>query len=89
MRFFRWDESAGTLQPVWNSGVNTAFNFVWAKIQHPGTYVPIGLPRDRLLQESLRALAYERKLIDSNDPDVAHGSRCGTSSPFFSWTQKP
>lgn len=71
VRVFRYDPASRSLKPVWNSGINLAYNFVWAKIRRPGTYVPIGLPRDRLLQESLRALAHERRLRDIDDPKAA------------------
>lgn len=71
VRVFRYDARRQSLQPVWNSGINLAFNFAWAKIQRPGTYLPIGLPRDRLLKESLRALAYERSLRDIEGPEAA------------------
>lgn len=66
VRLFRADEETGTLRPVWNSGVNTSLGYAWAKVTRPGTYVPIGLPRDRLLQELLRELARERRLDDSD-----------------------
>jgi outer membrane protein assembly factor BamB len=69
VRLFRADEETGTLRPVWNSGVNTSLGFAWAKVTRPGTYVPIGLPRDRLLQELLRELARERRLDDSDSPE--------------------
>jgi len=36
VRVFRWDEQAGTLRPIWNSGINVEFGFVWAKIRRPG-----------------------------------------------------
>jgi outer membrane protein assembly factor BamB len=83
VRVFRWDENTGTLRPVWNSGINLAFNFVWAKIEHPGTYVPIGLPRDRLLKESLRALAYQRSLRDGDDPETARELTLRSLAPFL------
>ena len=69
VRVFRVDKEAGTLRPVWNSGVNTSMGFAWAKVTRPGTYVPIGLPRDRLLQEVLREAALQRRLADS--PEAA------------------
>ena len=72
IKFFRLDHGRHTLKPIWNSGINLALGFVWAKIQQSGTYVAIGLPRDRLLQESLRMLAYERKLKDIDDPQAAY-----------------
>lgn len=70
VRVFRADEETGTLRPVWNSGVNTSLGFAWAKVTRPGTYVPIGLPRDRLLQEMLRELARERRLDDSDSREA-------------------
>jgi outer membrane protein assembly factor BamB len=69
IRFFRWDARAGTLKPVWNSGVNVSHGFAWAKISTPGTYVPLGLPRDRLLQQLLRKLARQRRIIEAVSAD--------------------
>jgi len=71
IRVFRADEESGTLRPVWNSGVNTTMGYAWAKITRPGVYVPIGLPRDRLLQELLREVARERRLNDSDSREEA------------------
>ncbi|OLB98490.1 MAG: hypothetical protein AUH35_04150 [Nitrospirae bacterium 13_1_40CM_62_7] len=66
LRVFRWDDQAGSLKPVWNSGANVGLGYVWAKIERPGEYVPIGLPRDRLLQQALRTMAEQRRYVDSN-----------------------
>jgi outer membrane protein assembly factor BamB len=71
VRVFRADKETGALRPVWNSGVNTTMGFAWAKVTRPGAYVPIGLPRDRLLQELLREAARERRLADSDSREDA------------------
>ncbi|HSR67187.1 MAG TPA: PQQ-binding-like beta-propeller repeat protein [Acidobacteriota bacterium] len=71
VRVFRYDGRRGTLRAVWNSGINLELGYVWAKVQQPGTYVPIGLPRDRVLQEALRELAYQRSLRDLEDAEAA------------------
>jgi outer membrane protein assembly factor BamB len=68
IRIFRWNERERTLQPIWRSGVNVAFNFVWTKIHRAGKYVAIGLPRDRLLREALRTMARERRLAGDVSP---------------------
>jgi outer membrane protein assembly factor BamB len=60
VRVFRWDEKSGGFEPVWNSGINYTLGFTWAEITSPGTYLPLGLPRDRLLRELLRTMARER-----------------------------
>ncbi len=73
VRVFRVDEETGALAPVWNSGVNFELGFVWAKVARPGTYVPLGLPRDRLLRESLRKMARERNHTDRASREKAHG----------------
>lgn len=65
VRVFRFDDRSRSLQPIWNSAINVGFNFVWAKIHRPGIYVPIGLPRDRLLQEMLREMAQRRRYADA------------------------
>lgn len=51
--------------PVWDSGINVSMGFVWSRISHPGVYAPLGLPRDRLLFEMLRALARARRYRES------------------------
>jgi len=61
VRLFRADEDAATLRPVWDSGVNVPLGFAWARVRRPGVYVAIGLPRDRLLQETIRRMAQERR----------------------------
>jgi outer membrane protein assembly factor BamB len=58
VRVFRFNGRA--LRPHWDSGINVGLGFVWAKITSPGTYVPIGLPRDRLLQVALLEMARAR-----------------------------
>lgn len=73
VRMFRVEEETGALKPVWNSGVNLQHGFAWAKVRRPGTYVPIGLPRDRLLRETLRAVAEERAHTDDAEPERVHG----------------
>lgn len=70
VRLFRVDDEAGSFTPVWSSGINTRLGFLWARVRRPGTYVAIGLPRDRLLQEALRRLAEERQLRDPDDDDA-------------------
>jgi outer membrane protein assembly factor BamB len=60
IRTFRWDSKSGALFPFWNSGINIKMGFIWSKIQHPGIYVPIGLPRDRLIQNMLQTMTKER-----------------------------
>jgi outer membrane protein assembly factor BamB len=66
IRVFRWDKKAKSLLPIWNSGINTQLKFIWSKIERPGLYIPLGLPRDRLVQEAVRSMAQERKFLDSN-----------------------
>lgn len=76
VRVFRYDESCKALVPVWNSGINVRQGFVWAKIQQPGTFVPIGLPADLLLRECLRILAQQRDYMDTTSAeDLAALSR--------------
>jgi hypothetical protein len=67
VRFFRVEQDAGTFQPVWNSGLNLQLGFAWARVRRPGVYVAIGLPRDRLLQETIRRMAQTRRLHDSDE----------------------
>jgi len=61
---FRWDARSGAFRPHWNSGVNVGLGYVWAKVERPGDYAPIGLPRDRLLQELLKTLAEQRRFAE-------------------------
>jgi outer membrane protein assembly factor BamB len=86
VRVFRWDDESRTLYPVWNSGVNVNLGFIWTKIRRPGVYVPIGLPRDRLLQEALRSVARERHLADSDSPEEM---RSLTETPMQLFSEAP
>ncbi len=70
VRLFCWDDKESVLQPVWNSGINLGLGFIWAQITRPGLYIPIGLPRDRLLQEALRGIALQRRHTDSDTPEA-------------------
>src|SRR5712691_1721341 len=69
VRVFCWDSTTSSLRPVWNSGINLGHGYVWAKIRRPGVYVPIGLPRDRLLYEALRSMAHQRRYAEQDSPD--------------------
>jgi outer membrane protein assembly factor BamB len=69
VRMFRVDEDSGRLKPVWHSGVNDEMGFAWSRVHRPGRYMPIGLPRDRLLQQILREMARARRLAGD---DLAH-----------------
>lgn len=72
VRVFRWDKKSKALRPVWNSGINLELRYSWARINRPGIYVPLGLPRDRLLQEALRDLALQRALSDVDADEKSH-----------------
>jgi len=69
LRVFFWDATAGALKPVWNSGVNVESGYVWSKIQRPGIYVPIGLPRDPVMREFLAGIARERVYASTDSVD--------------------
>jgi len=66
LRVFRWNDKSNAMQPVWNSGVNTTQSFIWAKINKPGLYVPIGLPSDKYLRNILWIIARTRRYSDSD-----------------------
>jgi outer membrane protein assembly factor BamB len=83
LRVFRHEPAGQTLSPIWNSGVNTAFSFIWAKIQRSGTYVPIALPRDRVLQQALRELSYVRRTRDDSDAKAARALTLLVLEPFL------
>jgi outer membrane protein assembly factor BamB len=65
VRVFRWDTQRNSFSLVQSSGINREMSYTWAKIEHPGIYVPIGLPRDRLVQEMLKVVAYQHYFTDS------------------------
>ncbi|MDQ3849137.1 MAG: PQQ-binding-like beta-propeller repeat protein [Actinomycetota bacterium] len=65
IRTFRLER--GEFTPVWNSGVNPVEKFCWTRISRAGVYVPIGLPRDRVLKTLLQHIARARLLADGND----------------------
>lgn len=64
VRVFCIENKPRSFRPVWDSGIDVALGFVWSRISQPGVYTPIGLPRDRLLYDALRALARERRYRD-------------------------
>lgn len=73
VRFFKWDDASRAWQKVWNSGINRHGGFIWAKISSPGTYIPIGLPEDPLLRESLFRLAGQRRMANGAGAADARG----------------
>ena len=75
IKVFRMDTTSKTLKPIWNSGANATFNFVWAKVSQPGTYVALGLPRDRLVQQVLRYLSRQREFEDWTEGETPERSR--------------
>jgi len=64
VRVFRFEKETNQFRPIWHSGANEALGYFWANIRRPGTYVPIGLPRDTLLRESLRMFSRARQQAD-------------------------
>jgi outer membrane protein assembly factor BamB len=88
VRVFRWDSTARSLRPVWNSGINVGHGFVWTKIRRPGVYVPIGLPRDRLLHEVLRTMAYRRHYADQDSPDEMKAITASALALFLESSEK-
>lgn len=88
VRAFRFDTASRSLQPVWSSGLNLDFGFVWAEIARPGVYVPIGLPRDRLLQDLLRTLARERSYNDTSSPERMEELTRRVLAPFLEAPQE-
>ena len=69
VRIFRFDAPTGAHQPNWDSGVVQGLGYIWAKIEAPGLYVAIGLPRDRLMRQLLRDLAFARSTSLVITPD--------------------
>jgi outer membrane protein assembly factor BamB len=69
VRVFRIETESCSFRPVWDSGINVKLGFVWSRIRRPGLYAPLGLPRDRLLSEMLRALARARSYRDPQTLD--------------------
>jgi outer membrane protein assembly factor BamB len=67
IRMFRVDD--GQVDPIWNSGYAVGTGFVWAIVTSPGVYVPIGLPRDRLLEAALQQIAVDRRVATGIDGD--------------------
>src|SRR6266511_1180744 len=83
VRVFRLDEDAGRLRPVWRSGVNTAFGYAWAEIGKAGLYAALGLPRDLLLREALRAVARQRRFADDDSPEALQAIVRSAFAPFL------
>lgn len=67
VRVFHAGTKQQSFQVLWRSGVNIGLGYIWARVQAPGTYVAVGLPRDRLLLETLRRIAVSRR-TEQTDP---------------------
>jgi outer membrane protein assembly factor BamB len=74
VRFFRVDAGKKEFRPVWNSGLNLPLGFAWARVRNAGLFVAIGLPRDRLLQEAIRRMGYERRFRGDTEADAVQRS---------------
>jgi outer membrane protein assembly factor BamB len=83
VRVFRVDARGRTATPLWNSGINLALGYVWAKITRPGTYVAIGLPRDPLLQDCLRVLAQQRRYAEHESREQRDALTEAVLAPFL------
>jgi outer membrane protein assembly factor BamB len=83
VKVFRYNIKSKTFEPIWNSGINRSLGFIWAKIRQAGVYVPIGLPRDRLLQQCLRSLAHDRSLQDFSDKQSLSELIANHLAPFL------
>ena len=79
IRVFYSPPNRNSYRPLWKSGANLDFRYVWARIDRPGTYVVLGLPRDRLLLETLRQIATTRRIDNVEGSDRA---RQVTIEPF-------
>lgn len=78
LRMFSWDQRRQTYVPYWNSGANVTHGYVWAKIERAGEYLAIGLPKDQLLAQSLRAMVVARRFADpSSAPEMEDVTRRG------------
>lgn len=81
VRVFRVEPETCSFRPVWDSGINVTLGFVWSRISRPGVYAPLGLPRDRLLFETLRALARARRYCET--PEESQELTKRTFAPFL------
>jgi hypothetical protein len=83
-RVFRVD--GDTFEVIWHSGVNLDMGFAWARVDRPGTYAVIGLPRDIVLHETLRELALNRRLAP---PGASLGRGDKEADPFLALALRP
>jgi outer membrane protein assembly factor BamB len=83
VRVFEVDDKSGEYRPIWNSGVNREMGFIWAKVHKDGVYVPLGLPRDPLLQEALRRFSRKRRLSDLEDDGAVQKLFAEEVGPFL------
>lgn len=75
VRMFRIDGDA--TEPIWNSGFAAGIGMAWAIVLVPGVYVPVGLPRDRLLESTLQRIAVERRFNEFTP--LREGERTATA----------
>lgn len=64
VRLFRVVDDGSGFEPVWTSGFNAELSFLWGRLTRPGTYVALGLPRDRFLQAIVRELSAPRPALE-------------------------
>lgn len=83
VRVFRCDKKNKRYAPVWNSGINVAHGFVWAKIQQPGIFAAIGLPADLVLKECLQIVSQQRAYLDSGSAEEVAVLTKNTFSQFL------
>lgn len=84
-KVFRQDGDA--FEVIWHSGVNLDMGFAWARVDRPGAYAVIGLPRDIVLHETLRELALNRRLAP---PGVGAGrGKRPAGDAFFALAVRP
>lgn len=88
IRLFRLDEETKRYRPIWNSGANETLGYFWANIGRPGIYLPIGLPRDVLLRESLRELARGRQQFDGGSEKQRFALYRRVFAPLFAAPEK-
>ena len=70
IRLFHTATDQQSFGVLWRSGVNIGLGYIWARVSAPGNYVAVGLPRDRLLLETLRKIAVNRR-TEQPDPKEA------------------
>ncbi len=64
VRVFRLS-ARNELEPIWRSGMHPTKGHVWATLDSPGRYLPIGIPTDPAIASVMADLSFKLRMLPS------------------------